>query len=201
LFYTIAYTASKADETPQAPLGMLFGGLNERNVLGGVSSGLDARAPGNNDERQHLAASVMYDTTLVASERHGITKTLLGHWELSAVYTIQGGEPYSAYTNGDINGDHNAFNDLAPATTRNRYRLPAQSSLDPRISRQFRIGPSRELSLVWEAFNVMNRPNYTAVDDMLYWVSGNGLQRNPLFGRETGQANGRIMQLAVKATF
>jgi hypothetical protein len=180
---------------------MIVGGLNERNVLSSAPSELDARAPGTNDQRHHLAASAMYDTTLIASERHGIAKTLLDHWELSAVYTIQSGAPYSAYTNGDINGDHNAFNDLAPATTRNPYRLPAQGSLDPRISRQFRIGPSRELSLVWEAFNVTNEPNYTAVDDMLYWVSGNGLQRNPLFGRKTDQANGRFMQLAVKATF
>ena len=117
------------------------------------------------------------------------------------MYTLQSGEPYSAYTNGDINGDHNAFNDLAPLTTRNRYRLPLQGSLDPRISRQFSIGPARELSLVWEAFNVTNRSNYTAVDDMLYVMSGSGLQRNPLFGRKTGQANGRVMQLAVKATF
>ncbi len=201
LFYTVAYTVSRADETPQAPIAMIFGGLNERNVLGGAGSELNARAPGNNDQRYHLAASAMYDTTLLASERHGIAKTLLGRWELSAVYTLQSGEPYSAYTNGDINGDHNAFNDLAPGTARNRYRLPAQGSLDPRISRQFRIGPARELSLVWEAFNVTNRPNYTAVDDTLYVVSGSGLQRNPLFGRRTGQANGRIMQLAVRATF
>ena len=77
----------------------------------------------------------------------------------------------------------------------------AQGAIDPRISRKFRIGRARDLSLVWEAFNVTNRPNYTALDDMLYVVRGNGLQRNPLFGRRTGQADGRIMQLAVKATF
>ena len=201
LFYTIAYTVSRADETAQTPIAMIFGGLNERNVLGGTESELNARAPANNDQRHHLAASAMYDTALIASERHGIAKTLLEHWELSTVYTLQSGEPYSAYTNGDINGDHNAFNDLAPLTTRNRYRLPWQGSLDARILRQFRIGPRRDLSLMWEAFNVANRPNYTAVDDMLYVVSGNGLQRNPLFGRKTGQADGRIMQLAVKATF
>jgi hypothetical protein len=38
--------------------------------------------------------------------------------------------PYSAYIDGDINGDRNAFNDVAPGTTWNQYRLPYQGSLD-----------------------------------------------------------------------
>jgi len=53
---------------------------------------------------------MMYDTTLLASERNGIAKRLLGNWELSAVYTIQSGEPYSI-TSGSLtaNGAHVSF--------------------------------------------------------------------------------------------
>jgi hypothetical protein len=54
---------------------------------------------------------------------------------------------------------------------------------------------------MWEAFNVTNRPNYTAVDNTLYAVSGATLVRNPLFGRRTGQADGRMMQFAARLTF
>jgi len=199
LFYTIAYTLSRVDETPQEPIAMTFGGLNERGVLG-TSQSLNTRAPGSNDQRHHLAVSAMYDTSLFAAGRSGIVKRLLANWSLSTVYTLQSGQPYSAYVDGDINGDRNAFNDLAPGTTRNQYRLPWQLSFDPRVSRQFKMG-ARQLSLMWEAFNVTNRPNYTAVDDMLYAASGTGMERNPLFGRKTGQADGRIMQLAAKFKF
>ena len=70
-----------------------------------------------------------------------------------------------------------------------------------RISRRLGLGRSRQLSLIWEAFNLTNRPNYTAVDNTLYSLGGASLVRNPLFGRKTGQADGRVMQLAAKLLF
>jgi len=117
------------------------------------------------------------------------------------VYMLQSGQPFSAFVNGDVNADRNAFNDLAPDTTWNQYRLPVQASLDPRISRRLGLGRSRQLSLIWEAFNLTNRPNYTAVDNSLYSLGGASLVRNPLFGRKTGQGDGRVMQLAAKLLF
>jgi hypothetical protein len=201
LFYTIAYTVSRVDETPQEPIAMIFGGLNERGVLGITGNALQTRVRGSNDQRHHLATSMMYDTALLASARHGLAKTLLANWQVGVVYMLQNGRPYTAYVNGDINGDRNALNDVAPDTTRNEYRLPVQSSLDPRVTRQFHIGGARQVSLIWEAFNLTNRPNYTGVDDTLYAASNSVLTRNPLFGRKTSQADGRIMQLAAKLTF
>ncbi|HEY3092264.1 MAG TPA: hypothetical protein VGJ52_04170, partial [Vicinamibacterales bacterium] len=63
------------------------------------------------------------------------------------------------------------------------------------------IGRTRQLHLLWEAYNLSNRPNYTSVDNTLYWLDGSSLVRNPLFGRKTGQADGRVMQLAARFTF
>ena len=104
--------------------------------------------------------------------------------------------------NGDINGDHNAFNDLAPDTKRNHFRLPWQISFDPRVARRFGVGRNRQLSVIWEAFNLTNRPNYTAVDNTLYSLdASSSLVRNPLFRRKTGQGDGRVMQLAAKFAF
>jgi len=201
LFSTIAYTFSRSDDTPQEPISMLFGGLRDRGSLAVQGRTLDTRAPGNNDQHHLLSVSSMYDTSLLAVDRHGLSKRLIANWEYGLVYTLQSGQPYSAFVNGDINADRNAFNDLAPETTRNQYRLPFQISLDPRVARRFALGRSRQLSVMWEAFNVTNRPNYTAVDNTLYSVGARSLVRNPLFGRKTGQADGRMMQLAAKLTF
>lgn len=201
LFYTIAYTVARSDETPQQPIGTIFGGFNERRALAVQGNTLETRAPGNNDQHQRLAFSAMYDTSLLAVDRHGWSKRLIADWEYGVVYTWQTGQPYSAYVAGDINDDGNAFNDVAPGTTWNQYRLPYQSSLDPRIARRFALGGSRQLHLIWEAFNLMNRPNYTAVDSMLYAANGSALVRNPLFGRRTAQGDGRIMQVAARLTF
>jgi hypothetical protein len=201
LFATIVYTLSRSDETPQAPIAMVFGGLNERGSLAMQGRILDTRAPGNNDQHHQLAVSGMYDTSPLAVDRHGLSKRLIGNWQFALVYTLQSGQPYSAFVNGDINGDRNAFNDLAPDTTWNRYRLPVQASLDPRISRRLGLGRTRQLSLMWEAFNVTNRPNYIAVDNTLSSLGGASLVRNPLFGRKTGQGDGRVMQFAAKLLF
>jgi hypothetical protein len=101
----------------------------------------------------------------------------------------------------DVNRDFNRFNDIAPGTRRNEFRFPAHISLDPRVARSISLGGTRELALIWEAFNLLNRPNYNVVNNTLYTVSGTTLTRNAQFGQRTGQADPRIMQLAVKLAF
>src|SRR5262249_34472643 len=145
LFYTVAYTFSRSDETPQQPLAMVFGGPNGRRSLAVQGGVLDGRAPGNNDRHHELNASAMYDTSMLAVDRRGWSKRLIAGWELGMIFTLQTGLPYSAYVNGDINGDGNPFNDLAPDTAWNQYRLPYQSSLDPRVARRIGLGGSRQL--------------------------------------------------------
>ena len=201
LFYTIAYTFSRSSETPLQPIAMLFGGLNERGSLSVQGNTLEKRAAGDADRHHQIAFSAMYDTSVLAINRHGLSKRLISDWEWGLVYTLQTGRQFSAYVNGDINGDRNGFNDRAPDTTWNQYRLPYQASLDPRIARRFQLGRSQQLLVIWEAFNISNRPNYTATDNTLYSISSGSLERNPLFGRTTAQANGRMMQLAVRLVF
>jgi hypothetical protein len=201
LFYTVAYTFARSDDTPQQPIATVFGGMNDRRSLAIQGRMLDTRAPGNNDQHQHLIASAMYDTSLFVVDRRGLSKRLLGGWELAVVYTYQTGLPYSAFVDGDLNGDRNPFNDLAPDTRWNQYRLPYRGSFDPRVARRFELGGSRQLAVIWEAFNLTNRPNYTAADNTLYWLNGSSLLPNALFGRKTAQADGRVMQLAARLTF
>jgi len=201
LFYTIAYTFSRSSETPLQPIAMLFGGLNDRGSLSVQGNRLEKRATGDADRHHQIAFSAMYDTSVLVVDRHGLSKRLIADWEWGLVYTLQTGRPYSAYVNGDINGDRNGVNDLATGTTWNQFRLPYQASLDPRIARRFQLGRSEQLLMIWEAFNIWNRPNYTAVDNTLYSISSGSLLRNPLFGRTTAQANGRVMQLAARLVF
>jgi hypothetical protein len=202
LFYTMAYTFSRSFETPQQPIAMVFGGLNDRGSLSMQGSTLETRAAGDADRHHQIAISAMYDSSVLAIDHHGLSKRLRENWEWGFVYTLQTGRPYSAYVVGDINADRNAFNDLAPDTSWNQYRLPYQSSMDPRVARRFSIGGSRQLYVIWEAFNIWNRPNYTAADNTLYSIGASGsLVRNPLFGRNVAEANGRMMQLAARIAF
>jgi hypothetical protein len=203
LSYTMAYTASRSDETPQWPPTT----LRDYWQLGIPSQGstLQTFYPGNNDQRHHLTMAAVYDTSLLADGRQGLSKRLLEDWEYTPVYTWHTGHRYSGWINGDFNGDLDPFNDQAPGTINNQFRQPSQASLDTRAARRFPLGGTAQLSLMWEAFNLMNRPNYTDVDGTMFantfTGTGVGLVRNPRFGEPTRQRNGRVRQLAARLTF
>ena len=148
-----------------------------------------------------LFRSVVYATDAFAARFGGLVEDILKDFTVSAIYTVQTGQPYNAYVSTDINRDFNRFNDVAPGTTRNEFRLPTQISFDPRVARHIDLGGAKQLTLIWEAFNLLNRTNYTVVNNTLYTASGTTLTRNPLFGQFTGQADPRIMQLAAKFSF
>jgi hypothetical protein len=197
--FDVAYTVARMDATPFGMPSVQFGTMSDRNVFAVTPP--ERRSPGDNDRHHHAIASLVYDSTARADLYRGVRRMLLRHWTLSFTYDVLSGTPYTAYADADLNGDGNLFNDLAPATTRNQYRLPWHISFNPRLSRDFHFGQGRKLSLIWEAFNLTNRPNYGAVDDILYTMTATGLQRNPLFGRATAQDESRVMQLAARVTF
>jgi hypothetical protein len=197
--FDLAYTFARMDATPFGMTSVQFGTMADRNVFALVPQ--ERRSPGDDDHHHHAVASLVYDTTSRANLYRGFKRALLRNWTLSFTYDALSGAPYSAYVDADLNGDGNPFNDLAPATSRNRYRLPFHMSFNPRVSRDFRFGEGRKVSLIWEAFNLTNRPNYIAVDDVLYTMTATGLQGNPLFRRPTAQDDGRTMQVAARVSF
>lgn len=199
LYYTASVTYAKADDSGPGLTSAVPGtSAADRRTLS-----LSSTAKGPSDNGQHVLASLgaTYDTTRLADDLAPVLRAMAGHWVLSLIYVRQTGQPYSAWVLGDRNADGNAFNDLAPATTRNQYRLPVRASLDPRIARDVLIGERARLSLIWEAFNVTNRPNYVAADDNAFVASGGTLRANPGFGRYSAQTSGRVMQLAARVAF
>jgi hypothetical protein len=122
-------------------------------------------------------------------------------WWFSGIFTAQSGQPYSARINGDLNGDGNTRNDLAPGTTRNALRLPAIVQLDLRVARDVPLGSRATAQLIVEGFNVLNRDNINGVVMAKYALSGAILRPNLLFGGPMTSAGERIIQLACRVTF
>lgn len=199
--YRIAYTLGKVEDTVPDATAVVPEGSDDRKFASNPGDFDTDRAPGNNDQRHRLVASAVYMTDIFASRFGGLTEALLEDWTLGLIWTVQTGQPYSAYVATDINRDANRFNDIAPGTTRNQFRLPRQITFDPRLARRIGLGGAKQLQLSWEAFNLFNRANYTVVDPVLYAASGTTLTRSTAFGRFLNQADPRIMQLAVKFLF
>lgn len=199
--YRLAYTLGKVEDTVPDATAVVPEGSDDRKFASNPADFDADRAPGSNDQRHRFVASAIYSTNGFAAGLDGLARALAADWTLSVIYTAQSGQPYSAYASTDINRDNNRFNDIAPGTTRNQFRYPAAVSLDPRIARDIRLGGNTRLTLIWEAFNLLNRANYNAVQQTLYNVVGSQLRQNPLFGQTLGQTDPRVMQLAVKLAF
>jgi outer membrane receptor protein involved in Fe transport len=199
--YRLAYTLGKVEDTVPDATAVVPEGSDDRKFASNPADFDADRTRGNNDQRHRFVGSVIYTTNNLADGFDGFMRALLSDWTLSAIYTAQKGQPYSAYASTDINGDNNRFNDTAPGTTRNQYQLPAHVSLDPRIARDIRFGGDRRLTLMLEIFNLLNRANFIAVNQVLYNVTGTTVRVNPLFGQTTVAADPRIIQLAVKFSF
>ena len=187
-----AYTLGKVTDTVPDATAVVPGTDDAKFASNPANFDAD-RAPGNNDQRQRLVLSGVYTSN--ASPR-----SLAGGWTFAAILTAQSGQPYSAYVSNDINLDQNARNDIAPGTTRNQYRLPAQVTLDPRIARDLPAGRAT-VQLIWEAFNLFNRDNISGVRNTLYNVSGTTLTTLTNFQQPTLSTGPRIMQVAVKLRF
>jgi hypothetical protein len=175
------------------------------------------RGPGANDQRHRFVLSGVWDLDYT-SNCSGLANAALGGWQVSGILTAQTGQPYSGLVNFDLNNDGNSATDRVPGLGRDTFYLPATVSFDPRLTRAVRLSERAQLQLMWEAFNVFNHSNITAVRTtafariatpavcgtagapcLLQQTSANvGLSA---FGTPTATAGPRIMQLAAKLVF
>jgi hypothetical protein len=90
-------------------------------------------------------------------------KMFLRHFTLSSIITIQSGRPFTLFTGGDSNGDTNPVTDRVGLVGRNTYIGDPLRSWDLRLSRFFQIKERARLELIFDAFNLLNRPNVDEV--------------------------------------
>jgi hypothetical protein len=200
--FRLAYTLGKVVDTVPDATAVVPGNPGDDVKYASNPADFDVdRTAGNNDQRHRFVASGVFSTAGLATRLDGFWRALADGWSLSGILTAQSGQPYTARVGAvDLNNDGNTRNDIAPGTRRNQFRLPAMVSLDPRIARDLPAGALR-VQLIWEAFNLFNRNNISAVDTTYYSVSGTTLTPGTTFGRPTASSGERIMQLAVKVRF
>jgi outer membrane receptor protein involved in Fe transport len=93
----------------------------------------------------------------------GPEEGFLRNFELSSVVTLQTGRPFTIFVGGDANGDTNPVTDRVGLAARNTYIGDPLRAWDLRVSRLFPISERVKLNLVFDAFNLLNRPNVDEV--------------------------------------
>jgi len=203
-----SYTLSNAEDLGSD----MFGPLNFAEDAGagrdpadpaGLPLGFDAlafRGPAAVEQRHRLVVSLLLE--------------LPWRLRLSGIGTVASGRPYTALAGLDFNRDGVPANDRARADQadplsrvgRNGGLTPAIASLDARLSRRFPLSRRVALELLAEAFNVLDRANFSEVNN----VFGPGSfptqpQPDPAgrstYGRPTKVYPPRQIQLAARLIF
>ncbi len=208
-----SYTLSKViDDAPNVYIGNP--GPQDGTMLSDSTNARADRSVGLNDQRHRLVLSGIWELNY-GSGLPRIAKMMLSGWQVSGIVTAQSGQPYSGFVSADLNNDGNQANDRSPGQSRNTFYMPATISIDPRLTRTIRFSEQVKLDVIWEAFNVLNRRNVSAVSTTQFSRSTSssvcGFAGVPCltplnaglnaFGAPTATTGPRIMQLGARLSF
>ncbi len=205
--FLAAYTVGKVtDDKPDATAVVPLGSDDAKILQDSIDPKSD-RGPGDNDQRQRIVLSGVWDLNNYASGFSPVGKAFLGGWETSFIFTAQTGQPYSGGVGADLNNDGNSRSDRTPGQARNSFRLPGTNTFDLRITKNIHFNERWKIQLFGEAFNVLNRANISNVSTTQYSCSGCTATGTPVltasstFQRPTVTLGPRIMQISAKVSF
>ena len=151
-----------------------------------------------------FVASGIWDINYAKGMSNPVAKMVLGGWQLSAIVSAQSGRWLTARSNVDLNNDGNRFSDRSPGFGRNTIEGPGFAGLDMRISKDIFLGSERvKLRLVGEAFNSLNRANFSAIQQTPYNYNATTREftRVANFLAPTSTFDPRILQIAARFSF
>ena len=215
--FLASYTFGKViDDNPDATSVVPFSGDDAKMVQDPLNLRGD-RGPGVNDQRHRLVLSAIWDLDGYTHSMGRSWRYLAGGWQLSGILTAETGQPYSGMVNSDLNTDSNSRTDRTPGLGRDTFNLPNFVSLDPRITKNIPIHERVKAQLILEAYNSLNRTNYTSVSPTQFSTGGTNCAataticlgppppktpfQTPLSTQLNFSPGSRIVQLSGKITF
>jgi len=92
---------------------------------------------------------------------------VLSGFEVAPTVSYNSGHPFNLLAGADINGDNHFTNDRPPGAPRNSGLGPNYAVFDMRLARRFKFGERANLQFTAEGFNIANRTNYSAVNNVV----------------------------------
>jgi hypothetical protein len=199
--YTLSEATDSSTDFQSTFLPQDNGRGRDPNNPTGLPLGFDPRSergPSLQDQRHRVVLSGLY----VAP--YGIN--------ISTVATVASGRPYNILAGADLNVDGNGGTipgpdralmvpgNLSSSVGRNAGTLPAQATVDLRLSRRMAFGRGNRVDLIVDVFNVFNRANFTEVNN-IFGTDAHPTNPLPTFGQFQQAGPPRQGQLAVKLNF
>lgn len=201
--FLASYTYSKVIDTRPDATSVVVGGGDDAKVAQDTLNPNAERAIGDVNIKHRFVGSFVWDVNYF-NTLAGPARFILGGWQLSAIFQGQSGRPFNATAPSDINLDGNSRNDRAPGYGRNTIIGPGFASLDLRVSKDVPLyGEKVKLRLMGEAFNSLNRANYSGLQTTPYAFNATTRVLTPQtnFLNNTAAFDPRILQIAARITF
>jgi hypothetical protein len=165
------------------------------------------------DERQRLVLSGVWEMPFFKNVNNRLVRHVLGHWSMSGIATFSGGRAVSAdlagaSTDTDINED-NVSDDRAPNFGRGSFRGPGRNQIDFSLRKRVELAERKRLEFIFQAFNLVNRPQFTGVQIDAFDATRSGgvtsriftLRPRTEFLQPTFGLRARDLQLGLKFSF
>jgi hypothetical protein len=202
--FLASYVLSKAEDTSSDFQSFYIpqnnGAGRDPNNKAGLPVGFDSKAergPSQQDQRHRFVFSGWYEAPA------GI--------QISGIVNVGSGVPFNILAGTDLNGDGDGGNfpsdrarrtagDPSSALSRNFGRLPAEATVDIRVSRRFPLRRTVTVEPIFEVFNLFNRANFTDVNNV-FGVGTYPSAPSSTYGQFLRAAPPRQAQLAARLLF
>jgi hypothetical protein len=186
-----SYTLSKSEDDNQRSQT-----FTTANVPFNVFDPTAEHGRSNFDRRHKFVVSAVYAPRITGGKR-AIT-TVFDGWSIAPIFQFYTGLPYDGNVSGSLagtaagslNGAGSGSNRL-PLLERNAFTGPGVKNFDLRLSRRFYIKEGTDVEVLAEAFNILNRTQFTGANTTMYTLSGTALTYNSAFGQIT-EAGGTL---------
>lgn len=197
-----SYTFSKVIDDKPDQTQVVVGVDDSKQVQFPTLPGLD-RGHGNADVNHRFVFAGVYDVASGHSWSNGFTRQLLGGWQISLISQVQSGRWFTATVNNDPNNDGDFSTDSTPSVGRNTYLGPNFMTADARVSKDIGAWERAKLRLMFEAFNLTNRANFSSLLTGQYTFNSSTRTFTPTtnFLTPTTTFDPRILQLSAKFMF
>jgi hypothetical protein len=171
------------------------------------------------NQTHRVASSVVWKPGYAKNLSNSTARLLADGWTLSGIFVAASGQPVTGLisgtpagaVDGGLTGGMVNNSGTAPSTyedprvPRNHYQGPGFWDIDMRLARDFTIADRFRLTLLGEAFNILNHTNVFAVNTTQYSLSGATLAPVSTFlspsATNSGLYGARQLQISGRITF
>jgi len=217
--FAVNYTLSKAEDDGQ--VAGQFGTFNGTDYTVDPYNQKGMWGLSDLDQRHRFSANFVWKPDFAQHWSNKAGKLLVNGWVLAGIFTAASGQPITGLisgtpagaidgglTGGMVNNSGTSPSTYQdPSVPRNFYAGPGYWDIDARVSREFTIKERFKLSLVGEAFNLLNHTNILGVNTTQYSLGTGTTTLSPVatFLTPTTTSNGlvgaRQLQISGRISF